>query len=135
MRRLLLGALLLAGAAHAQPAAKCLLPGEIGSQQLLGTWEAELQGRWDLVMLRLVAHPEYAHSFHGTLERDGRRLLLAGDYEDGELTLEESEDGKRIAANWLGELVPESCGREIRGTWTRDGETGGKAFVLRKRER
>lgn len=134
MRRLLVGALLLAGAAHAQPA-RCLLPGEIASPQLLGTWEAELQGRWDTVTLRLVAHPEYAHSFHGTLDRDGRRLLLAGDYEDGELTLEESEDGKRIAANWLGELVPESCGKEIRGTWTRDGEDKGQAFVLRKRDR
>lgn len=132
MKHALLAALLLAGAAHAQPA-RCLLPGEIDSRQLLGTWEAEVQGRWDTVTLRLVAHPEYAHSFHGTLERDGRKLLLAGDYEDGELTLEESEDGKRIAANWLGELVPESCGKEIRGTWTRDGEGSGKGFVLRKR--
>jgi hypothetical protein len=30
-------------------------------------------------------------------------------------------------------VVEGSCGREIRGTWTRDGDTAGRAFVLRKR--
>lgn len=124
-------ALLLAAGAQAQQA-PCLKSGEVESRHLLGTWEVEFQGQWELQTLRLVPHPEYAGSFRGTLERGGRQLLVAGDYEDGELALEESEDGKRIAAAWQGELVPESCGREIRGTWTRDGEETGRGFVLRR---
>jgi hypothetical protein len=38
----------------------------------------------------------------------------------------------RIAAAWVGELVEGSCGREVRGTWTIDGEKSGRPFILRK---
>ena len=120
---------LLAGQAFAQ--APCPLPGEVEPKHLLGVWKAEVQGSWDLVTVRLEPHPEYAQSFRGTLEREGGRAQVAGDLEDGDFTLEESADGKHIAATWLGELVEGSCGREIRGTWTRDGETAGRGFVLR----
>ena len=57
---------------------------------------------------------------------------MAGDVEDGELTLEESADGVHIAATWLGDVVQGSCGREIRGTWTLDGQQAGSPFILRK---
>ena len=40
--------------------------------------------------------------------------LLVGDVDDGQLTLEESLDGKRISATWVGEVVEGSCAREIR---------------------
>ena len=95
--------------------------------------QAQFGGSWDSATLRLEPHPDYRESFRGTLERDGRRAQVAGDLEDGEFTLEESSDGVRIAATWLGDLVEGSCGREIRGTWTREGETAGLTFVLRKR--
>ena len=37
-----------------------------------------------------------------------------------------------IAATWLGDVVQGSCGREIRGTWTLDGQQAGSPFILRK---
>lgn len=124
---------LLSASVLAQAQASCPLPAEVTPQQLLGAWQAEFSGSWDAATLRLERHPEYAQSFRGTLLRDGRESLVAGDLEDGEFTLEESADGRRISATWLGDVVEGSCGREIRGTWTRDGETAGIAFVLRKR--
>ena len=123
--------MLLAGAALAQPA--CPLSGEVTAELLLGTWQAELPGDWDAATLTLVKHPEFTGSFHGTLQRGSRTWQVAGDYDDGAFTLEESADGKHIAAAWIGEIAEGSCGREIRGTWTRDGETAGGPFVLRKR--
>ena len=64
--------------------------------------------------------------------RQSVQALVAGDVDDGEFTLEESHDGLRIAATWLGTVVPASCGQEIRGTWRP--EPGQKAypFVLKK---
>jgi hypothetical protein len=46
------------------------------------------------------------------------QLLVAGDVDDGVLTLEESADGTTIAATWLGEVVPGSCGKTIQGQWS-----------------
>lgn len=124
-------ALLLAGPAFAQ--APCPLSGEITTEMLLGAWQAELPGDWDAAVLTLVKHPEFAGSFRGTLQRGSRVWQVAGDYDDGDFTLEESADGQHIAAAWTGEIVEGSCGREIRGTWTRDGASSGGPFVLRKR--
>ena len=123
-------ALLLAGSALAQ--GPCAPAADVAPRDLLGVWKAEFQGSWEGATLRLEPHPEYAESFRGTLERAGSRAQVAGDLEDGEFTLEESADGVHIAAAWLGDVVEGSCGREIRGTWTRDGETAGRGFVLRK---
>jgi hypothetical protein len=132
MKRLLLAgaAALLSWAAAAQ--APCSLPGELTPHALLGTWKAELRGEWDGATLQLAPHPDYPESLRGTLQRAGRRAEVAGDFDDGDFTLEESSDGVHIAATWLGEVLEASCGREIRGTWTRDGETEGRAFILRK---
>jgi hypothetical protein len=40
---------------------------------------------------------------------------VVADLDDGEFTLEESHDGQRIAATWLGEVAPKSCGQALRG--------------------
>lgn len=122
---------LVAGAAFAQ--APCPEAGEVTSAMLLGRWQAELPGLWDAATLELVAHPEYAGSFRGTLHRGERAWQVAGDVDEGDFTLEESADGRHIAAAWVGEVVDGSCGREIRGTWTKDGETQGGPFVLRRK--
>jgi hypothetical protein len=45
------------------------------------------------------------------------QLLVAGDVDDGVLTLEESADGTTISATWLGEVVPGSCGKTLKGQW------------------
>ncbi len=128
---LALAAALLASCACAQ--APCPAADDVTPQMLLGTWQADLQGSWAGAILQLQPNPDYAGSLRGTLERDGQRLQVAGDLDDDGFTLEESSDGQHIAATWLGDVVEGSCGREIRGTWTRDGETAGRAFVLRKR--
>jgi hypothetical protein len=125
--------LLGAGAAGAQPAA-CPHASEVRQADMLGLWRAEFEGRGHVGTLLLEKHAIYSESVSGTINRNGQRSLLAGDVEDGEFTLEESADGKRIAATWLGEVVEGSCGREIRGTWTAEGDPTPFAFVLRKQE-
>lgn len=82
--------------------------------------------------LALSANPEYPDSLIGTMAVGTQRHVLAGDLEEGVLTLEESADGKSISANWAGRLVPESCGREIRGTWLSANDRVQWGFVLRR---
>jgi hypothetical protein len=130
MKRWILVLALCACPAWAQP--DCPHASEVGQSHMLGLWRAELQGSGHAGTLLLEKHPLYAQSFRGTINRNGDRRPVAGDVEDGEFTLEESADGTRISATWIGEVVEGSCGREVRGTWTIDGEQGGRAFVLRK---
>lgn len=122
-------ALACAAAAHAQ--APCPHASEVRQAHLLGLWRAEFDGAHAATLL-LEKHPHYTESFSGFLNRNGDRRPVAGDVEDGEFTMEESADGTKISATWLGELVEGSCGKEIRGTWTLDGQQAGRAFVLRK---
>jgi hypothetical protein len=120
-----------AGAASAQNL--CLRSSEIQQAQMLGTWRVELERPAATGTLVLEKHALYADSLSGTMERGSEKLQVAGDVEDGEFTLEESTDGVHIAATWLGEVVEGSCGREIRGTWSTDGEgKDARDFVLRK---
>lgn len=130
--------LLLAGRALAQPDADpppaCPAPHEMRALHLYGTWNAQWEGT-DApggAVLQLQRHPELGDSVRGQVERDGLTALLAGDVDDGDLTLEESRDGRRISANWIGRVDPQACGKLIRGTWT-DADTGvQRAFVLRR---
>jgi hypothetical protein len=126
----LLLAALCAGSVAAQDA--CPHASDVKAGDMLGLWHAELQGVGRVGTLLLEKHPHYAESFSGAINRNGDRRAVAGDVEDGEFTLEESADGVRIAAAWVGELVEGSCGREVRGTWTIDGDKSGRPFILRK---
>ena len=45
------------------------------------------------------------------------RAQLAGDLEDGHLTLDESSNGISITGAWNGKMVEGTCGRKITGTW------------------
>jgi hypothetical protein len=121
---------LCVGTAAAQEA--CPHASEVRQADLVGLWKAEFDGVGHVGMLLLEKHALYSESFSGAINRNGERRRLAGDVEDGEFTMEESADGVRIAATWLGEVVEGSCGREIRGTWTAEGDQAGRAFVLRK---
>lgn len=122
--------LVLAATAAAAQAPACPQPSEVNHTHLLGFWRAEVDGRPGATLL-LEAHPEYA-GFRGAINRNGERRLVAGDIEDGELTLEESADGKRISAIWLGDVADGSCGREIRGTWKAEGDKNPRPFVMKK---
>jgi hypothetical protein len=123
-------ALLCAASAWAQGA--CPHPSEVTQADLLGMWRADFEGVGHVGTLLLEKHELYTESFSGSINRNGERRPVAADVEDGEFTMEESADGVRIAATWLGEVVEGSCGGEIRGTWTAEGDKEGRTFVLRK---
>ena len=99
---------------------------------LLGLWRAEFEGLAQGATLLLEKHPMFALSLRGAINRNGERAQLAGDVEDGEVTLEESANGSNISAVWLGDVVEGSCGREIRGAWKAEGDSRQFQFVLRK---
>ena len=107
---------------------------EMDRQHLQGLWRAELAGAApvDAVLLRLGQHPELAGSVRGTVQRGATIGQVAGDVHEGELTLEESTDGKRISATWIGEVVDGRCGQEIRGNWHSVSPETSIPFVLRK---
>jgi hypothetical protein len=102
---------------------------------MLGLWRAEFEGLPGGATLLLEKNAQYADSFSGAINRGGERARVAGDVEDGEFTLEESADGLRIGAVWIGDVVEGSCGREIRGNWQATKAKDAHAFVLRKLSR
>ena len=131
MKRFLVAGLALACAAAF--GAGCPPADEVSAAQMLGEWRAEFEDRGPGATLLLQAHPEFAGNFRGSVNRDGERRQLAGDIDEGDLTLEESADGVHIAAIWVGEVVEGSCGREVRGAWKAEGAASQRNFVLRKR--
>ena len=128
----LLACLCATARAQTQPPTACPPASEIAAAQLYGLWRAEIEGLPPQATLLLEKHPTYPDSFSGAITRGGVRGWLSGEIEDGEFVLEESADGRRIAATWIGEVVEGSCGREIRGTWQRDGDSRAHAFILKK---
>lgn len=126
MKALLAATLLALGAADA---IACPAAADLTARDLLGLWRAEVDGRHAGTLL-LEPNPNWPGSLSGTLNRDGTRSQLAGDIEDGELTLEESADGTRISAAWIGEAVEGRCGREFRGTWQPEGRDERRPFRL-----
>lgn len=114
------------------PSAPCPAPADVSQIHMVGVWRAEFQGLWQGATLLIEKHPEYEGSLSGGINRNGEKGLIAGDVENGELTLEESADGKRISATFLGDIVEGSCGREIRGTWQAEDDSPVREFVLRK---
>ena len=91
------------------PSAQDLTP-----EMLHGPWTAQIAGEapWTLT---LGPHPEHAGSLRGELSQGQQRRAVVADLDDGEFTLEETHDGQRIAATWLGSLPASSCGRQIQG--------------------
>jgi len=88
---------------------------EVQPQQLHGAWTVQLESTGPHWTLQLGPHPEHRGSLRGELTQGALRYPVVADLDKGEFTLEESHDGKRIAATWLGEVVPGSCGRALRG--------------------
>ncbi|MDI1237335.1 MAG: hypothetical protein PSV26_07620 [Polaromonas sp.] len=80
--------------------------------------------------LRLERHAEFSESVAGFVTRElgptavqpaggghAAKAQLAGDLEDGHLTLDESSNGISITGAWNGKMVEGTCGRKISGTW------------------
>lgn len=126
----------LAAAAHGQPSEgvpACPAPHEMRALHLYGAWRAQWSGSdAPAAVLQLERHPELSDSVRGRVERDGITALLAGDVDNGDLTLEESRDGRRISATWIGQVDADSCGKVIRGTWSDADSDARRAFVLRR---
>ena len=91
-------------------------PGQtLGAEQLHGNWTlhmAETSTPWTL---SLGPHPEHLGSLRGELSQGAKRYPVVADLDGREFTMEESHDGQRIAATWLGLAVPGHCGRLIQG--------------------
>jgi hypothetical protein len=129
----------LCGHAAAQPAsaAPCPAPTELTAVHLYGLWQAgfsdpvtgQASGSATLLLER---HPEWTGSVRGAIRRGDARARLSGDVDEGQFALDESEDGIRISASWSGTVVPDSCGKEIRGERIQVLPPGTLSFVLRK---
>jgi hypothetical protein len=121
--------------------ASCSAARAIISTDLHGVWSVELGTSDSAVpsspssspqrgLVRFEQNPEYEDSIAGWLELGDAKLFVAGDIDEGQFSLEESDDGKRISAVWEGSITEDSCGKAITGS-RRVGEKI-SAFVLRK---
>jgi hypothetical protein len=108
-------------------------------EALFGTWEARFDGLPGTAKVQLAQHPDYA-GVRGTITRGGGDrgdrpsvAQLAGDIgEDGQLSLDESADGRAISGVWVGELQAGSCGKVFTGTWRNAADESTRPFVLTK---
>lgn len=128
----LAGILLALAAGTAGSAWACPDDASLTANDLLGLWRAEFEGGVPAATLLLEPNATWPGSLAGAINRNGRRAQLAGDLEAGEFTLEESADGVRIDAAWVGAPVAGRCGQEIRGTWQPEGGGAPRAFTLRR---
>lgn len=111
----------------------CPAAADAHQADLLGPWLVDFDGG-PAATLVLTKHPEDEESFRGTVDRRGAKSELAGDIDHGQFSLEESADGTHISGTWQGAVVDGSCAREIRGTWTAEGdEAHPHPFLLHRR--
>ena len=98
----------------------CLQAADIEAPMLMGRWQIEwrdgthhrTEEPW---VLTLGPHPEYAGSLKGMLSRGAAHHLVAADWDEDTLTMEESEDGVHIAATWQATATAGQCGQELQG--------------------
>jgi hypothetical protein len=105
--------LALSGCTTLPPA--CPAPADVKPEQLHSVWSVQLDGSGPPWTLQLGPHPEDQGSLRGELTRGTLHYPVVADLEGGEFTLEESHDGARIAATWLGTVLAGSCGRVLQG--------------------
>ncbi len=103
----------LSGCTHLHPA--CPTVDDILAEHLHGQWTVQLEGSGPHWSLQLGPHPEHRGSLRGELKQGALRYPVVADLDSGEFTLEESHDGQRIAATWLGEVKMIQCDWLIRG--------------------
>ncbi|SIR70629.1 hypothetical protein [Pseudacidovorax sp. RU35E] len=132
----LLIALAVAGCAGTRVPPGCpATASDMKPSDLYGWWDARFQPDAAVADVELRPHPEYAGSVRGTIARAGAPLAqLAGDINpDGQLSLDESRDGRTISAVWTADLQPASCGKEFTGTWRNTATEQSVPVALRKR--
>lgn len=122
--------------AAACPPAKQLKPA-----QIYGLWRATFSvspmGLPATATMLLERHAEFSESGAGFVSRDlgpaagtaaagghAAKAQLAGDLEDGFISLDESSNSVSITGTWNGEMVEGSCGKKATGIWK---DTSGSA--------
>ncbi|MBS0454423.1 MAG: hypothetical protein JSS14_24250 [Proteobacteria bacterium] len=105
---------------------------ELPASWLYGYWVARIDGQEPATVV-LQRHLAY-DGVSGSILRTGKQpAQLAGDIDaEGQLALDESQDGKSISASWSGTLKPGSCAKEFVGSWYRSSDDSHHPFVLRK---
>ena len=93
----------------------CPAPKDVKPDQLHGVWTVQMDNTSPHWTLRLGPHPEHQDSLRGELSQGDLRYPVVADLDHGEFTLEESHDGQRIAATWLGEVQVSQCDLIITG--------------------
>ncbi len=126
--------LLAACASAPAPRPTCPTAKQMEQPELLGRWNVEMPGQPGPISIELGPHPEWDGTVKGAIKRPSFESIVVGDVNQGELTMEESRDGKSVSGNWYGTVVEGSCAREIRGEWT-DSEDHTTSFVMRKSQR
>lgn len=112
------------------------MPGE----QLVGLWQLTLWPETGSATspvsqgaVLFEPHPEYPGSVRGRLKRttpgNDVQALLSGDVVNDEFNLDESDDGVRMSANWVG--TPAECGMRLRGVRQPAAAMGDTGTVLR----
>lgn len=115
--------------------AACLTEKQLSAPHIYGHWRVRYKpapaGLPAEAAMHLEKHAEFSESVAGFVTRQlgaalpgghAPRAQLAGDLENGFLTLDESSNGISITGTWNGEMVEGSCGKKFTGTWkdTRD---------------
>lgn len=116
----------------------CPTAADITPAKLVGTWRIDWsdgarqrgEAPWTLT---LAPHPEYEGSLKGQLVRGEARHAVVADWDEANLTMEESEDGQRISATWQASATEGQCGRELRGLRFTGNEPGADARRFRMR--
>ena len=109
----------------------CVAPADLETRHLIGLWRVSLYNEplpddsrkpvdlhpQHIGTLLFESHPEHSESVRGTFKLQGEHTThwLSGDLDEGELILDESEDGQRISAIWVAHPTVAGCGREWRG--------------------
>ena len=129
-------AALLVACASNTPAARpaCPTAQQMEQPELLGRWSVTLGENTEPFSIILGPHPEWDGTVKGTINRPDYQSIVVGDVNKGELTMEESRDGKSVSGNWWGTVVEGSFAREIKGELA-DSNDRSSTFVMRKTAR
>lgn len=117
--------------------APCPAPLEVSTAHLYGIWHVtfhdgalpsddaidanrQVSARTTILFER---HPEHDDSLRGAMKPIGSAqspsatgtVWLSGDLEDGELILDESDNGQRISAVWVAHPSAKGCGKVFKG--------------------
>lgn len=103
----------LSGCTSLPPA--CPSAADIKPEQMHGVWTVQLDSAGHHWSLQLGPHPEHQGSLRGELTQGALRYPVVADLDGRDFTLEESHDGRRIAATWLGEVQVQHCDWSIAG--------------------